>query len=465
MASIRKYERNNGTTYQITVITGTDSKGKQIRHYKTWRPPDNLKGRQLQKEVQKVAADFEKMIELGYDIDNNQTFSEYADYVLKLKERSGTKVRTIDIYRDQLRRINPAIGHLKLTEIRPQHLNSFYANLAEEGVRDTVPKAVCKIDLAPLLKKRKITRPLLSKLSGVNIDTIDNAVHKKSISLPKAEAICKALKLKLEETFNINRDNRPLSNKTILEHHRLIRLILAQAEKEMLVLYNAAARATPPKVKTKEAETFQQNEIQMILEKAKLEPLKWRTIIHLIAITGARRGEIAGLQWSKVDWVNNKILIDTALLYSTCRGTYTDTTKTHTARFIKLPEETMQLLREYRKWWLMERMKNRDRWEETDFLFIGDKGGHIHPDTISSHLATFGKKYGLEKCHPHKFRHSMASLLIYNHTDLVAVSKRLGHAKVSTTTDIYAHQIQEADANASECIADILLRNPQKKTG
>ena len=46
---------------------------------------------------------------------------------------------------------------------------------------------------------------------------------------------------------------------------------------------------------------------------------------------------------------------------------------------------------------------------------------------------------------------------------MVAVSKRLGHAKVSTTTDIYSHIIRQADEQASECLADVMLRPAQKK--
>ena len=53
----------------------------------------------------------------------------------------------------------------------------------------------------------------------------------------------------------------------------------------------------------------------------------------------------------------------------------------------------------------------------------------------------------------------MASMLIYNHVDPVSVSKRLGHSQVSTTTDIYAHVIEEADKQNSDILAGIFLKN------
>ena len=46
---------------------------------------------------------------------------------------------------------------------------------------------------------------------------------------------------------------------------------------------------------------------------------------------------------------------------------------------------------------------------------------------------------------------------------MVAVSKHLGHAKVSTTTDIYSHIIRQADEQVSEYLADVMLRPTRKK--
>ena len=82
----------------------------------------------------------------------------------------------------------------------------------------------------------------------------------------------------------------------------------------------------------------------------------------------------------------------------------------------------------------------------------------MNPDNITQWLGDFSRKYGIPDVHPHKFRHTMASLLITNGTDPLTVSKRLGHSKVSTTTDIYSHIIKQADERAADCIADVILR-------
>lgn len=463
MANIRKIEGKNGISYKITVTRGRDLEGKQIRHYMTWTPPHKMTERQMQKAVEVAAMEFEKSIALGYQVDNRQTFAEYAAYVLELKEREGAKYRTIERYRELLERINPAIGHIKLPDLRPRHLNDFYKNLGEPGISKQEAHAQAKIDLAALLKEKKLTRAKVAELSSVSATTVTTACQKKRIALTTAEAIARAIGKDVAELFEIEAGQSQLSNKTILEHHRLIHTILTQAEKEMLVQYNAAAKATPPKAAKKEVNYFQPEDIVRIREALDKEPLKWKVATHLLLITGCRRGEIMGLRWDRVDFANSKIKIDTNLLYSAKRGIYEDTTKTGTVRFIKLPAETMELLRQYRRWYMELRFKNGDRWQDTGFLFVKENGEPMIPDGITAWLSDFSKRHDLPHINPHAFRHTMASILINSGKDVVSVSKRLGHAKVSTTTDIYSHIITEADEQASEYLADVMLRPTKKR--
>ncbi len=460
MAHIRKIEGKTGTSYKITVTNGRDMNGKQMRHYKTWVPAAGMTLRQVDKELARVAMEFERQILEGFAADNRQTFAAYAEYVLALKERTGAKSRTIEWYTDTLRRINPAIGHLKLADIRPQHLNTLYANLGESGIRADGEKAVAKVDIGALLKEQKLSRNKMADKAGVSATTITTITQGKRVTKAVADAVAAALNMPPNKLFAFERNTKPLSDKTIMEHHRLISTILAQAEKEMLVQYNVAKRASPPKVTRQEAETFQPEEVRAIRDALENEPLKWKMASHLLLITGCRRGEIVGLKWDKIDWDNCQIKIDHALLCSKTRGVYEDTTKTSTIRFIKLPVETMQLLREYRKWYVELQIENGPRWNNTGYLFVQDDGKPMNPSSLTGWLRKFAKRHGLPHVHPHKFRHTMASLLYYNGMDSVSISKRLGHAKVSTTTDIYSHIIKQADEKASECIADAILRDP-----
>lgn len=458
MATIKKREGKNGVSYKITVTQGRDLEGKQVRHYRTWAPDPGMTDRQMEKAVQKAAVDFEREIELGYQMDNRQTFAQYAEYVLELKERAGCKHRTLERYQELMKRIVPSIGHIKLADLRPQHLNNFYKALSAPGIAMRGDKATAKTDLKKYLQEIKMTKAQLAALSGVSAVSITAACQGKKMARTTAEAIAQALDEKVDILFSIESSAATLSSKTILEHHRLIRTILAQAEKEMLVPYNAAAKATPPKPAKQEVNYFQIDDIVRIREALEQEPLKWQVITHLLIVTGCRRGEIMGLKWDKIDFKSGRVRIDTALLYAPERGIYEDTTKTGNVRFLNLPAETMALLREYRRWYLEQRLKNGDRWKDAGFVFVRDDGRPMNPDSIWSWLQKFSKRHGLPHINPHAFRHTVASILIANGTDVVTVSKQLGHINVGTTEDFYSHIIEESKAKASECIADVLLR-------
>ena len=63
----------------------------------------------------------------------------------------------------------------------------------------------------------------------------------------------------------------------------------------------------------------------------------------------------------------------------------------------------------------------------------------MHPDSVTDWMNKFSKRHELPHINPHAFRHTMASMLYFNGVDSVSISKRLGHAQVSTTANIYAH--------------------------
>lgn len=458
MATIEKITGKTGISYRISVSGGFDTQGKRIRHRMTWKPTPGMTERQIQKAVQRAVADFERSIEQGYTLDNRQTFAEYAAYVLDLKERTGMKPKTLDRYRELMLRINQAIGHIKLADLRPQHLNSFYKNLGEPGIRAGGGSSTAKIDLAAWLKKHKTTRAAIAEKAGISAATVGAAVRGESIREDKATAIAQVIGKKPEDIFNIEKNMEPLSDKTILEYHRLISTILSQAEKEMLVPYNAAAKATPPRVEKKDPNYFQPETITAILDALESEPIKWRLITHLMIVTGCRRGEIMGLRWEKVDFENNRVKIDRALLISPSKGIYESTTKTRDTRILTLPKETMNLLRQHRREQLRLQLLNGDRWVHSGYVFTQDNGERMSPDSITGWLSDFSRRHGLPHINPHAFRHTVASVLLANGTDIVTVSKQLGHASITTTESFYSHIIEENKAKASECIADVLIR-------
>lgn len=219
------------------------------------------------------------------------------------------------------------------------------------------------------------------------------------------------------------------------------------------------ARATLPRAKKKPINYFQPKDIRRIIQALESEPLKWKTITHLFIVTGARRGEIMGLKWHNVHLDERYIKIEDNLRYSKARGIYVETPKTEEIRFVAIPEETAELLREYRAEQEKLRQLNGDRWQNDEgFLFTRDDGRVMHPDSPTAWLRKFSRRHDLPHVNPHAFRHTVASVLIANHTDVVTVSRQLGHSNVTTTETYYAHLIEESRVRAGECIADVMLQ-------
>lgn len=193
-----------------------------------------------------------------------------------------------------------------------------------------------------------------------------------------------------------------------------------------------------------------------ILEELRNEPLKWRVMTNLLIATGARRGEIAGLRWERVEWNNNRLYLCENRVYTPETGAISTTLKTGESRYVSVSLSVMELLRQ----WQEEQSDFFSALEITPsgYVLTAEDGSPMHPDSLTDWLAKFARRHNLPPIHPHLFRHTQASLLISEDVDILTVSKRLGHAKVSTTLDIYSHVLAKSDEKASSTIDDLLYK-------
>ena len=454
MANIQPRTNKNGEiiSYSIRVHKGRNIvTGKQLKPYTmTWKIPSGMSAKAAEKEAQRQAVLFEKECKDGTILDSRQTFAQYAEYVLKTKVLAGIlKPRTEYHYRELFIRVNDAIGHMKLKDIRPIHLNQFYEALSKNGVKRGTEKASVSIDLKALLKDKGLSLADISRREDIKIhyNTLVRACKGQVIDASSANDIGKALNISPSKLFNFFADESPLSSQTIRDHHQFISTILRDAEKEMLIPYNPASKARPPKPESLTPNYLQIEDVANLMSALEQEPIKWQTMIHLFLVTGCRLGEIVGLKWEKVNWENNQILIDKTLQYTPDLGIYESTPKTkNSIRYINLPNEMMALLKKYQLW----------QADAQGFVFTNNKGSCLNPGTVSGWLRTFSKKHNLPYLNAHAFRHTQASILFFHGIDAVSISKRLGHAKVSTTTDIYSHVMNESEAKISSCVANVI---------
>jgi len=462
MATIRK----RGKSYQIRASAGYDSTGQQIVKAMTWTPPDSLTPKQLEKELNRITVDFERRVENGQCIDSNIRFSEYAELWIKRGEAEGEKPlapKTMDRYKALLVRINAAIGHIKLCDLQPHHIREFLDNLKEEGIREDITYTPA-VDFPALLKKRKLTRPALAKTAHLADSTVYAACRGGSVSKSTAESMCSVLNLKLKDSFTPNEtDGGKLSDKTVLHHYRLISTILNSAVvDDQALLSNPAKRVRPPHCERVEAQYLDEVQAAHMIELLSKEPMQYKTMVLLLLYTGMRRGELCGLEWKDIDLDNRTLSICRTSQYTPEKGIFVKGTKTASSvRTIKLPEIAVNLLRKYRTWQIEQRLAVGDQWEDNDRLYTSWNGKPAHPDTLTSWFEDFINRTDLPKIHIHSLRHTNATLMIAGGEDIRTVSRRLGHAQVTTTVNTYTHAIQSADAKAAETLENIL--DPMKK--
>ena len=260
---------------------------------------------------------------------------------------------------------------------------------------------------------------------------------------------------------NGSKTKKPLSGKTILEHHRLLRAMLHKAVYWQLIVANPAERVQPPKARKPKRKSYDDEQTKILLENLELlssEDTKYKVAIILTVFTGVRLGELMGLEWQDVDFKNGIISINRSSQYLADMGVFTKVPKTESSiREIAIPEFIISLLEEYKLWYEEQKSIYGELWMNSDRLFVQADGKPMHPSTISKWFVKYVGQIGLPVINFHGLRHTNASLLVAQNIDIAVISARLGHAQISTTLDFYVHPLLSHNRKAGYALENLLL--------
>ena len=447
MATIQK----QGKGYKITVSHGYDYTGKRIRQYMTWAPAPGMTERQIKKELDRQAVLFEEKVLSGATANGSMRFADFAEKYMTEYAALYLKPKTIATYTENLRRINQAIGHIKLSELRTGHINSFYRNLQEDGIRNR-ETAVCKVDLRALIGIQRGAMTAFSNRTGVSRATIRQAIDGQPINRASADAIAQALGVKAGKVFTLITHSDPLAPASVISYHRTLSSVLARAVKWGYIQANPADAAEKPSLGHKEAAYLEETDARRLLELLQAEPIRWRALVTFDLLSGLRRGELLGLRWQDVDFDAHTIIIRQTSNYLPGKGVYVSTPKTAgSARPLMLSTAAIMMLLEYKQWQNRQREAVGDAWEDEDGrVFTNELGAPVFPDSMTQWFSSFISRSGMPKVTVHSLRHTYATLMIADGVPLVVVSKQLGHTQTSTTANIYAHAIASAQVKAMQ---------------
>ena len=154
-------------------------------------------------------------------------------------------------------------------------------------------------------------------------------------------------------------------------------------------------------------EVLSVDEVRKLIDS--INNVKHKLIVKLMYGCGLRVGEVVGLRKSDFLFDENLIHIKMA--------------KGRKDRMVKIPESLHQELL------IFSELNPNDR-----VFFVSGRGGKLTTSTIQAIVKNASAKAGIEKnVHPHTLRHSFATHLLENGTDIRIIQKLLGHSDIKTT--------------------------------
>ena len=241
-----------------------------------------------------------------------------------------------------------------------------------------------------------------------------------------------------------------LSKRTVHHLHRCLSTSLKVAVSEGLIPTNPCDKAKTVKPEKADILCLDDEQTKAMLEAAAGSRSAIIYPLVVLAVTSAmRRGEIAGLKWKDVDldgcflWVK-KTLEDTKKHGFVLKKPKTETSK----RKIHLPALAVSALLTHRSEQNALRLRLGFGSGGERYVFEtlrDDQFGPVRPRALTKMFSSFIAGVDAPRITLHGLRHTAATSAIRAGENIVAVSKRLGHAQVSITLDIYTHYIPGDD--------------------
>lgn len=220
---------------------------------------------------------------------------------------------------------------------------------------------------------------------------------------------------------------------------------------EGIISTNPATKVKLVKSKSQTPTPWSFSELHTFLEVASSHRLGF--YFHLMAYTGARRGELLAIRWSDFD--GKAITISKSRIGVTGGDIETGSTKGGEGqRRVPLDSDTIEQFNSYRKRQIEERLSIGSAWTETGYVFVREDGKPIDTGTPTHLFGKLLKQSGLRHTRLHDLRHLHATELLRLGEPLHVVSQRLGHKDPMVTATIYAHVSSEQAETASTTFAN-----------
>jgi len=261
----------------------------------------------------------------------------------------------------------------------------------------------------------------------------------------------------IQEFYTYCMTEKGVSANTVIHYHANIRKALKYAVDTDLIPTNPADKVQRPRVHKYIGKFYDIAEVNELFEVVKGSKIE--LAVKLAAFYGLRRGEIAGLKWDAIDFVNRTITIRHTVTMASVGGKYITVVKDRTKnkssnRSLPLVQEFYDILMNLKE----EQKENRKLCKKSynteflEYVFVDAMGNRVNPNLFTDHLRIIIKKNNLRKIRFHDLRHTCASLLLANGVSMKEIQDWLGHSDFSTTANIYGHLDVDAKRRSTEAM-------------
>lgn len=174
--------------------------------------------------------------------------------------------------------------------------------------------------------------------------------------------------------------------------------------------------------------------------------------------TGLRRGEVCGLTWDNINFTDQTVTVDKNIV-GRKKGYIIGTPKTQSSyRTITVGDSLLNILKTHKKRQSENRLFYGKFYNESNFICTKPNGDLVSPNSIKWKCEKIRDELQIDFSF-HSFRHTHATMLLENGAKMKDVQERLGHSRISTTMDIYAHVTEKTKKETVIIFEDYLNRD------